>query len=112
VNTWDGYLRFNRTLLNAAKAAYERGDPPGVAVAELQRNPEFAPLLGTSLLPGLEYGNTPLSRAHMNVNVAYQQLSGETVTTNFGAPLPATDKHKASDPQATAAARPAPAPGN
>jgi glyoxylase-like metal-dependent hydrolase (beta-lactamase superfamily II) len=113
VNTWEGYLRFarfNRALLNAARTAYDRGDPPGAAVAELQRNAEFAPLLGTSLLPGLEYGNTPLSRAHMNVNVAYQQFSGETVTTNFGAPLPATDKHKASDPQDTA--RPAAPPTN
>ncbi len=112
VNTWDGYLRFarfNRALLNAAKAAYERGDAPGAAVAELQRAAEFAPLLGTDFLKGLEYGNTPLARAHMNVNVAYQQLSGETVTTNFGAPLPATDKHKASDPQATAPRPPAPA---
>jgi glyoxylase-like metal-dependent hydrolase (beta-lactamase superfamily II) len=112
VNTWDGFLRFtrfNRALLNAARAAYQRGDPPGAAVAELERNPEFAPLLGASLLPGLEYGNTPKARAHMNVNVAYEQLSGETVTTNFGAPLPATDKHKASDPQATAAAQPPPA---
>jgi hypothetical protein len=45
----------------------------------------------------------------MNVNVAYQQFAGEMVTTNFGAPLPATDKHKASDPQATAMPRPAPA---
>jgi glyoxylase-like metal-dependent hydrolase (beta-lactamase superfamily II) len=113
VNTWEGYLRFtrfNRALLNAARAAYDRGDPPGVAVAGLQSDAEFAPLLGTSLLPGLEYGNTPLSRAHMNVNVAYQTFSGETVTTNFGAPLPATDKHKASDPQATA--RPAAPPTN
>jgi glyoxylase-like metal-dependent hydrolase (beta-lactamase superfamily II) len=112
VNTWDGYLRFtrfNRALLNAARAAYDRGDPPGTAVAELERVAEFAPLLGSNLLPGLEYGNTPKSRAHMNVNVAYQQFAGETVTTNFGAPLPATDKHKASDPQATAATRPAPA---
>jgi hypothetical protein len=112
VNTWDGYLRFarfNRALLNAAKAAYARGDPPGAAVAELERTAEFAPLLGTSLLPGLEYGNTPRARAHMNVNVAYQQLSGETITTNFGAPLPATDKHKASDPQATVPRPPAPA---
>lgn len=106
VNTWDGYLRFarfNRALLDAARAALQRGDPPGAAVAALERVPEFAPLLGTSLLPGLEYGNTPKSRAHMNVNVAYQQLSGEMVTTNFGAPLPATDKHKASDPKDTAA---------
>jgi len=106
VNTWEGYLRFarfNRALLNAARAAYKRGDPPGAAVTELRRVPEFAPLLGTSLLPGLEYGNTPLSRAHMNVNVAYQQLSGETVTTNFGAPLPATAKHQGSDAKDTAA---------
>jgi len=106
VNTWQGYLRFtrfNRALLNAARAAYQRGDPPGAAVAELERVAEFAPLLGTSLLPGLEYGNTPKSRAHMNVNVAYQQLSGETVTTNFGAPLPATAKHQGSDAKDTAA---------
>ena len=109
VNTWDGYLRFarfNRALLNAARSAYERGDPPGAAVAELERSPDFAPLLGTTLLHGLEYGNTPRARAYMNVNVAYQELSGEKVTTNFGAPLPATDKHKASDPQATAMPRP------
>lgn len=108
VNTWEGYLRFtrfNRALLNAARAAYQRGDAPGAAVTELERNPEFAPLLGTRLLPGLEYGNTPKARAYMNVDVAYQQLSGERVTTNFGAPLPATDKHKASDPQATAPPR-------
>jgi len=111
VNTWEGYLRFvrfNRALVTAAEAAYKRGDAPEVAVGELQKVAEFAPLLGTGLLKGLEYGNTPRSRAHMNVNVAYQQLSGETVTTNFGAALPATDKHKASDPQSTAAApRPA-----
>ncbi len=112
VNTWQGFLRFtrfNRALLTAARAAYDRGDPPGAAVAELQRNEEFAPLLGTSLLKGLEYGNTPLARAHMNVNVAYQEFAGEMVTTNFGAPLPATDKHKASNPQDTAMPRPAPA---
>lgn len=111
VSTWKGFLRFtrfNRALLNAARAAYDRGDPPGAAVAQLERSPEFAPLLGTKLLRGLEYGNTPEARAYMNVNVAYQQFSGEKVTTNFGAPLPATDKHKASDPQATAMPRPSP----
>ena len=106
VNTWDGFVsfvEFNRALLTAAEAAFERGDAPGAAVAELERNAEFAHYLGTSLKPGLEYGNTPLARAHMNVNVAYQQLSGEDVTTNFGAPLPETDRHPGSDPAATAA---------
>ncbi len=115
VNTWEGYLRFtrfNRTLLEEARAALERGDAPAAAVAALQRVPEFAPLLGTSLLTGLEYGNTPLARAHMNVNVAYQQLSGEPVTTNFGGALPATDNHPGSNPQDTAAPPPGPPAGN
>jgi len=111
VNNWQNFLRFtafNRALLKAAQEAYARGDVPGAAIAALQKNPSFAPLLDTNIKPGLEYGNTPLARAHMNVNVAFQQLSGEPVTTNFGAPLPETEKHKASDPQATAApARPA-----
>ena len=35
----------------------------------------------------------------MNVNVAYQEFAGEKVTTANGAPLPATDKHKGSDPK-------------
>lgn len=109
VDPWAELVRdaqFNRALTTAATEAYAKGDPPAAAVAVLQKNPRFAPYLGTQLLEGLEYGNTPLKRAHMNVNVIYQELSGEKVTTNFGAPLPATPKHKASDPQDTAAAPP------
>ena len=34
----------------------------------------------------MEYGGTPLSRAVINVNVAFQELKGEPVTTNFGGP--------------------------
>ena len=110
VNSWKGlqrFARFNRALINAARAAYGRGDPPSAAVAELKKNPQFAPLLDTHIKPGLEYGNTPLARANMNVNVAYQEFAGEKVTTANGAPLPVTDKHKGSDPKDTAApARP------
>jgi glyoxylase-like metal-dependent hydrolase (beta-lactamase superfamily II) len=107
VNNWEGLLRlakFNRALVTAARAAYDRGDPPGVAVAELKRNPDFAPLLDTRIKKGLEYGNTPLARAHMNVNVAYTEFSGEQAGFGIanGAPLPATDKHKGSDPKDTA----------
>lgn len=107
VNNWAGLTRlshFNRALVTAAKAAYDRGDAPGVAVAELQRNPEFAPLLDTHIKKGLEYGNTPLARAHMNVNVAYTEFAGEQAGFGIanGAPLPATDKHKGSDPKDTA----------
>lgn len=107
VNTWAGLqriTRFNRALVTAARAAYDRGDTPGSAVAELQKVPEFAPLLDTRIKPGLEYGNTPLARAHMNVNVAFLEFAGEPVGFGVanGAPLPATDKHKGSDPRDTA----------
>jgi glyoxylase-like metal-dependent hydrolase (beta-lactamase superfamily II) len=107
VNNWAGLVRlakFDRALVTAARAAYDRGDPPGVAVAELQKNPDFAPLLDTHIKKGLEYGNTPLARAHMNVNIAYTEFAGETVGFGVanGGPLPATDKHKGSDPKDTA----------
>lgn len=96
--------RFDRALVDAAKLHYERGDPPGMAVADLQKNRDFAPLLDTHIKKGLEYGNTPLARAHMNVNVAYAEFAGEEIGFGIanGAPLPATDKHKGSDPNDTA----------
>jgi glyoxylase-like metal-dependent hydrolase (beta-lactamase superfamily II) len=107
MNTWAGLerlARFNRALVDAAKLHYDRGDPPGMAVADLQKNPDFAPLLDTHIKKGLEYGNTPLARAHMNVNVAYAEFAGEKIGFGVanGAPLPATDKHKGSDPKDTA----------
>ena len=55
-------------------------------LAELGRNPEFAVFLKEELLKDLEYGGTPKSRALINLNVAYQELKGEPVTTNFGPP--------------------------
>jgi cyclase len=96
--------RFDRALVDAAKLHYERGDPPGMAVADLRKNRDFAPLLDTHIKKGLEYGNTPLARAHMNVNVAYAELAGEEIGFGIanGAPLPATDKHRGSDPKDTA----------
>lgn len=108
VNNWAGLqrmARFDRALVTAARAAYDRGDPPAAAVAELAKNPDFAPLLDTKIKKGLEYGNTPFARANMNVNVAYTEFAGEKVGFGVanGAPLPATDKHKGSDPKDTAA---------
>jgi glyoxylase-like metal-dependent hydrolase (beta-lactamase superfamily II) len=107
VNDWAGLVRlakFNRALVTAARAAYDRGDPPSAAVAELQRNPDFAPLLDTHIKKGLEYGNTPLARANMNVNIAYAEFAGEQVGFGIanGGPLAATDKHKGSNPADTA----------
>ena len=102
VNNWAGFLamgRFDRDLLTAARKAYDRHDTPDSAVAELAKDPKNAVYLKQELLPGLEYGNTPKARALMNVNVAFQEWAGEKVTTNFGGPLPETDKHKGgSDP--------------
>jgi len=107
VNDWKGLVRitrFNRDLVTFAKAAYDRGDPPSAAVAQLMKNPDYAPLLDNKIKKGLEYGNTPFARANMNVNVAYLEFAGEPITfgTANGAPLPATAKHKGSDPKDTA----------
>jgi glyoxylase-like metal-dependent hydrolase (beta-lactamase superfamily II) len=112
VDSWKDLVRithFNRDLVTFAKAAYDRGDPPSAAVAELEKNPDYAPLLDKRLKDGLPYGNTPFARANMNVNVAYAEFAGEKVGFGVanGAPLPATDKHKGSDPKDTAP----PAPG-
>ena len=96
--------RFDRAIVAYAKIHYNAGDPPGMAVDDLKAHPEFAPLLDTHIKKGLEYGNTPLARANMNVNVAYEEMAGEKVGFGVanGAPLPATDKHKGSDPKDTA----------
>jgi glyoxylase-like metal-dependent hydrolase (beta-lactamase superfamily II) len=107
MNNWAGVVRlakFDRALVDAAKRHYDAGDPPGMAVDDLKKNPYFAPLLDTHIKKGLEYGNTPLARAYMNVNVAYEEFAGEKVGFGVanGAPLPATAKHKGSNPKDTA----------
>jgi glyoxylase-like metal-dependent hydrolase (beta-lactamase superfamily II) len=89
VNTWQGlraYTEFHRALLNAAKGALSRGETPEQALAELEKNQKFAVFLKDELLKDLEYGGTPKSRALINLNVAFQELKGEPVTTNFGPP--------------------------
>ncbi|MDB5690055.1 MAG: hypothetical protein JWL91_1931 [Sphingomonas bacterium] len=92
VNTWAGlraYAEFNRALLTASKDALAKGQTPEQAVAVLERNPKFAVFLDQKIKKGLEYGGTPKSRALINVNVAFQELKGEPVTTNFGPRPPA-----------------------
>jgi cyclase len=86
VNTWAGfraYTQFNRALLEAARAGLGTRTPEEVAGSLRAQFPVFT---HEELLPGMEYGGTPLSRAVINVNVAYQELRGEPVTTNFGPP--------------------------
>jgi cyclase len=96
VNTWDGlraYTEFSRALLNVAKASLASGKTPEQALDQLAGNTKFAVFMKEELLKDLEYGGTPKSRALINLNVAYQELKGEPVTTNFGprgaAPPPA-----------------------
>jgi cyclase len=86
VNTWAGfrdYTRFNRALLEAAKAGLGKQTPEEIAAS---LKPKFPVFTHEELLAGMEYGGTPLSRAVINVNVAFQELKGEPVTTNFGPP--------------------------
>ena len=87
VNTWKGlraYTEFNRALLTVAKAALARKETPEQALAELAKNPKNGVFMTEELLKDLEYGGTPKSRALINLNVAFQELKGEPVTTNFG----------------------------
>jgi glyoxylase-like metal-dependent hydrolase (beta-lactamase superfamily II) len=84
VNTWSGfrdYTQFNRALLDAAKAGLGKQTPEEIAAS---LKPKFPAFTREELLPDLEYGGTPMSRAVINVNVAFQELRGEPVTTNFG----------------------------
>jgi len=86
VNTWAGfrdYARFSRALLDAAKAGLGKKTPEEIAASLKPKFPQFT---HERLLEGMEYGGTPLSRAVINVNVAFQELRGEPVTTNFGPP--------------------------
>jgi glyoxylase-like metal-dependent hydrolase (beta-lactamase superfamily II) len=111
VDTWKDLVRithFNRDLVTFAKAAYDRGDAPSAAVDQLRKNPDYAPLLDNRIKDGLPYGNTPFARANMNVNVAYLEFAGEPVGFGVanGAPLPATAKHKGSNPADTAPPKP------
>ena len=84
VNTWAGfrdYTAFSRALLEAAKAGLGKQTPEEIAAS---LKPKFPVFTKEELLPGLEYGSTPLARVVINVDVAFQELRGEPVTTNFG----------------------------
>src|ERR687888_2367469 len=75
VNTWQGfrdYVQFNRALVDAATASVGKKTTEETA-AELK--PEFPVFMKDELLKDLEYGGTPLSRAVINVNVAFQELA-------------------------------------
>ena len=74
VNTWDGfrdYIRFSRALVDAAKAGVGQKTAEEIAAG---LRPAFPVFTKKELLTDMEYGGTPLSRAVINVNVAFQEL--------------------------------------
>ena len=74
VNTWSGfrdYVQFNRALVEAARAGMGKRTAEEIAAG---LKAKFPVLTKEELLPEMEYGGTPLSRAVINVNVAFQEL--------------------------------------
>ena len=75
VNTWSGfrdYVQFSRALLDAARAGMGKRRADEIAASLKLKFPVFTK---EELLPDMEYGGTPLSRAVINVNVAFQELA-------------------------------------
>jgi cyclase len=75
VNTWEGfrdYVQFNRALVDAAKAGMGQKTADEIAAG---LRPKFPVFTKEELLTDMEYGGTPLSRAVINVNVAFQELA-------------------------------------
>jgi glyoxylase-like metal-dependent hydrolase (beta-lactamase superfamily II) len=100
VNTFKGmeaYGEFMRALVDTARDGLKKQQTTQQAVDELKKNPKFAVFLGTEVLKGTEYGDTPEHRALINMNVAYQELRGEPVTTHFG-PVQSIGPEKGSAP--------------
>jgi cyclase len=74
VNTWAGfrdYTQFNRALLEAARAGAGKQNAEEIAAT---LKPKFPVFTKEELLKDMEYGGTPLSRAVINVNIAFQEL--------------------------------------
>ena len=77
VNTWAGfrdYVQFNRALLDAARAGMGKRTAEEIASSLKARFPVFTK---EELLTDMEYGGTPLSRAVINVNVAFKELGSK-----------------------------------
>jgi cyclase len=75
VNTWQGfrdYVQFNRALADAARAG--KGEKSAEEIAAGLK-PKFPLFTREELLTDMEYGGTPLSRAVINVNVAFEELT-------------------------------------
>jgi len=100
VNTFkgmDAYGEFMRALVDTARDGLKKQLTTQQALDELKKNSKYAVFLTTEVLKGTEYGDTPEHRALINLNVAYQELRGEPVTTHFG-PVQSIGPEKGSAP--------------
>jgi len=110
------YASYMRDLVDQSKKGLAAGQTPDEVLAALEKvevakDPKRARYFSHDNKPGLEYGQSPATRSLININVAYQELSGETVSSFFGGALKATDKHKgSSNPDLLSPPRP-PRPG-
>jgi hypothetical protein len=110
------YASYMRDLVNESKKGLADGKTPDDVLAalekvELAKDPKRSRYFKHDNTPGLEYGQSPATRGLININVAYEELSGEPVTSFFGGALKATAKHKgSSNPDALSPPRP-PRPG-
>lgn len=106
------YASYMRDLVEASKKGLAEGRTPDEVLAalektELAKDPKRARYFTHDNKPGLEYGQSPATRGLININVAYQELSGEPVTSFFGGALKETPKHKGgSNPDTLSPPRP------
>ena len=89
ISTWEefqSFMNFNRALVQTAEQTMQFGGDERAALDQLDNNPSFQIFLGTEVLPGLEYGGSPKSRALINLMVAFAELRGEDAPLIMGLP--------------------------
>jgi glyoxylase-like metal-dependent hydrolase (beta-lactamase superfamily II) len=92
VYSWEdfrSYMQFNRAVVDVAKQTVAHKGTPEDALAILAANPSFAPFMSEVVTPEINYGGSPKSRTLIALNVAFQEIRGEPVTTQWGPRPPA-----------------------
>lgn len=94
VDDWKRFVdfaAFSRAIVDQAKKAIAGGKEAKDAVAALDASGKYDVFLGHKMLPGLEYGGTPHSRAMINAIIAMAELKGEKPPMIMSMPDDATE---------------------